>query len=514
MIIMTPASEQNADYFETPTSELIELCSYDSNLFKTEFFPVAVRQKSPAFHDELWRILESSARQVNVQVPRGFAKTTNLRIYVSKRIVYGISRTIMYVGLSQDKAVQSLTWIRKHIEHNKKLRHVYQVDKGSKWQDVHCEIIHKLFGHTITVLAYGVTGSIRGVNIDDYRPDLIVCDDIVNMENASTPEQRKKINELVYGDLMASLAPTSDSPDAKFVMLQTPLKKEEVSTKALTDPSWVSMKFSCWTKESKFLPENEKISSWPERYPSEELRASKQAYLNRNESSVWYREYECQIKDPEEASFKSSWLKFYDLPPERNELHVIAAIDPVPPPTEIQIQKGMKGKDDECLAVVGTTNGNDYFLLDYLFNKGHEPNWTIDAFFKLSLKWHPSVWVVESVGYQKTLEWILRKAMKESGIYFPIIELEDTRKKYDRIVDSLAGPSSNGAFHVHKSHVDFIQQFNEYPDVTHDDILDAVSMGMIHMSVFQGVDTSLMTAVKEHRPRAVSEKLNYGYGAP
>ena len=84
------------------TSELIELCAADGNLFETEFFPDTVRQESAPFHDEVWRNLESSARLVNNQLFRGSGKTTKLRLYMAKRIAYGLSRTIMYVGLSQD----------------------------------------------------------------------------------------------------------------------------------------------------------------------------------------------------------------------------------------------------------------------------------------------------------------------------------------------------------------------------------------------------------------------------
>ena len=118
----------------------------------------------------------------------------------------------MYVGLSQDKAVQSVSWLRRQVEHNRKFRTVFKLSKGNKWQDIECKIEHGLLGHTVTILAYGVTGSIRGVNIDDYRPDLIIVDDIIDEENAATDDQRNKIKNLLYGALMHSLAPKSESP--------------------------------------------------------------------------------------------------------------------------------------------------------------------------------------------------------------------------------------------------------------------------------------------------------------
>ena len=393
------------------TSELIELCGADPELFESTFFPDTVRQTSAPFHKEVWRNLESSARLVNEQLYRGSGKTTKLRLYMAKRIAYGLARTIMYVGLSQDKAVQSVAWLRRQIEHNRKFSDVYQLTKGSKWQDVECKIEHGLLGHVITILAYGVTGSIRGVNIDDYRPDLIIVDDIVDEENAATDDQRAKIKNLLYGALIHSLAPKSETPDAKLVMLQTPINKEDVSTEALDDPSWLSARHGCWSRETEELADDERESAWAVRFPTKELREEKKNAIKRNSLSTFLREMECKCTAPETSCFRAEWLRFYDLPPEREQMIIIGAIDPVPPPTETQLAKGLKGKDFEALGIVGAYNGN-YYLLEYALNRGHEPSWTVSEFFRLSLKWNPSVWVVEEIAYQKTLEWILRKEMR------------------------------------------------------------------------------------------------------
>ena len=73
---------------------------------------------------------------------------------------------------------------------------------------------------------------------------------------------------------------------------------------------------------------------------------------------------ECKCTSPETSDFKAEWLQFYDLPPERDQMIILGAIDPVPPPTDAQLAKGMKGKDYEALGIVGAFDGN-YYLLDY-----------------------------------------------------------------------------------------------------------------------------------------------------
>lgn len=491
-------------------SELIKLCAANNELFTRVFFSKTVPQKSPEFHADVDRSLESNKRLINIQMFRGSAKTTKLRIFMARRIAYGTSRTILYVARSEAKAIHSVQWLQKQIEHNKKFASTFKLSRGDKWTEAELKIEHKLFGHTVSVLALGITGSSRGINIEDHRPDLIIVDDIVDEENAATPEQRKKISDWVYGSLINSLVPATEVPDAKLVMIQTPLNREDVSTLALTDSAWVSTRYGCWTKETENLDDAEKVSNWPERFPTADLLEMKRQYLRRNKASVFAREMECKITSPETAAFFSSWLQFYDVIPERHLMAVAVGIDPVPPPTEKQIAEGLRKKDWEAMYVWGLSY-DGYFLLDRVRNRGHEPDWTLNEFFRLGAKWRPQFFVVETVAYQKTLEWILRKAMQMNRQYYQIIEFTDPRSKFDRISDALIGPASNGKLFVRGEHVEFIQQFNEFPDIVHDDDLDASA---IAISELVGKEPMIASIMAQHGQENKPRRIKYGYGAP
>ena len=495
-LISTPASEK-----VLTTAELIELCSVDRELFCQKFFPQTVRQRMPEFHHRICDLLESSARLVMIHVFRGGAKTSLLRMFAAKRIAYGLARTILIIGKSEAHALASSRWLRKRIEHNTLFAQVYRLTPGSKWQDHHFEIQHGLQAHTVTVLAMGATGSTRGVNVDDWRPDLIILDDIVDAEKASTKEQRQKIDETVYGALEPSLAPAVDAPDAKMVGLQTPLDRDDYSCKALNDPSWISLRLGCWTLETENLMIDQQESVWAERYPTQELREKKRAYIARNQLSVWIREYECKISTPETAAFIGSWLRTYDTVPPG--LAVFSGIDPVPPPSDRQISKGFKDKDYEAFASIGRIR-NDYYLLGYDLMRGHEPTWTIATFFKHSLAYRPRRWVVESTAYQRTLAWILRQAMNHQKKWYVIQEFDDRRSKYNLILDGLSGISSNKHFWVKREHAEFIQQFCDYPAVSHDDLVNVVAMILVVMS-----DTILSAEEEEFEGEEEMKTVEY-----
>lgn len=493
------------------STELIQLGAVDPEFFARQFFPRTVRQRSPNFHREVDTILDSNARLVSLQMFRGSAKTSKLRIYGARRIAYGLAHTVLWVGKSQEHAIHSVKWLRKQIEHNKRFTETFQLSPGSKWQDVECEIRHGIDEYPITVLAFGVTGSVRGVNIDDYRPDLIILDDVLDEENTATPVQRQKMEALVYGALKESLAPRSDAPDAKMVMLQTPHNIEDISMKSLSDQEWTSARFGCWTRETENLPLRERESVWPERLPSVELREEKENAIRRNQLSIFTREKECRIISAETSSFRESWLQYYDQAPD--DIYCVLSIDPVPPPSEVELAKGLKGKDNEVLAVVGK-KGPDYYLLDYAMKTGHDPSWTIATFFNLAWKWKIKRVTVESIAYQRVLAWLLRQAMQQQGRYYAINEYADKRKKFSRILDALNGPTSNGHFFIRRHMTDFVQQFSEYPNVAHDDLLDAVSIAISDLNDHSGGLESLEEILAQEKADEKLKRLDYRRGAP
>lgn len=480
------AINTNNVYDETNLSELVELGAIDGVLFAETFFPKTMRMKSPPFAREIWSALDGNNRLVSLQLYRGSGKTTTCRVFAARRIAYAQARTILWIGKSQDKAIASVKWLRKQIEYNRLFSQTFQLRPGSKWQDIECEIYHGIDDVPITILAYGITGPIRGVNIDDYRPDLILLDDIIDEEIAASPIQRETIEKLVYGAVKQSLAPATETPDAKMVLLQTPMDREDISVKSMTDPEWLGLRIPCWTLESENRPLNERESAWEERFPSETLRKEKELAIQRNQVSIFSREMECKVVSRETSTFLQEWLRYYDLEPE-DHAYTIMMIDPVPPPSEAEIKQGLKDKDYECLTVM-TRVKDKFFLREYSFKHGHDPSWTIMEFFRLCAKYRPKRIYVESVAYQRTLAWLLRKAMEQQRRYHIIEETTDKRKKFQRIVDGLSGPAANGKLYIRKEHTEFVQQFCDYPSVSHDDILETVAVGCEKLSGYQSND--------------------------
>lgn len=387
------------------------------------------------------------------------------------RIAYDLSRTILYVSRSQSHAEKSVEWIRRQLEREPSiLRNIYGLEQGVKWTSTEVNIKNRVLETSHWITAAGITGNIRGLNQEDWRPDLIVLDDPLDDENTLTAEQRQKVHSLIHGALAASLAPRTEVPDAKLVMLQTPMHPEDASMLALKDPSWTTAVFPCFDGEGK--------SAWPARFPTEELQRERENAVEANRLSIWLREMECRLISPETNAFKVEWLRVVDeLPADDPPVQIVIGLDPVPPPSARAIERGLRG-DYEVFAVWGRLMSGRLALLDLSFNRGHQPSWTVSEFFRLGLTWRPLVFVVESVAYQRTLAAFLRSAMVEKGTFFALKEKVDRRRKVDRIPQVLAGPAQNGRLIVPKRFTAFMEQFFDFPNGPHDDVLDASAMAV------------------------------------
>src|SRR3990167_609536 len=440
-------------------AELIKLCAVDSDLFARVYFPKAVRQKSPDFDKQLWAAIENPLhRLLNLRVFRGAGKTTKLRLFAAKRIAYNVSKTILYIGASESHATRSIQWLRARIDPG--------IDDTPIW-----------------VLGVGVTGNIRGINFDDYRPDLIIVDDCITDENAATQASAEKTSDLILNAVANSLASSQEFPNAKLAMLQTPISNYDISVQAEKDPEWHTESFGCWTKETEDLQIPQQRSSWEEMFPTKTLQARKQNAIAQRRYSGFAKEMECKLVQSETTCFNANWLRLYDEVPRRGS--TVIAIDPVPPPSDKQLATNLKTKDYEAISVVSRVEGN-YYLLDYAVSRGHDPQWTEAKLFEFALQYKPLCVVVEAVAAQRYLKWFLQKAMERRRRFIPIKETpNDQRSKFHRIVTSLNGVASAGRFWCSKHHSEFIVQFENYGQGYKgpDDLIESVSVAVSELTM-------------------------------
>ena len=452
--------------------EAVEIGASSLTKYGKLLFPRTFRQESPSFHEDIGAALYSPARFNAFEIFRDGAKTTLLRVYASQRIAYAISRTIMYVSVSQAHSVFSVRWMRRQVMFNRRWADTFGLRPGKKWTDEWAEIECHLMEDpdfpgqpiTITLLAMGITGQIRGFNPDDFRADLVIMDDLLNEENTATVDQRKKLEDLIFGALLNSLAPASEAPFAKAVFLQTPMDKKDAIEKCMNDPEWNPKRYGVFDEKGE--------SRWPSRYPTEVLLAAKEAHIRRSQYRLWMREKECQIVSGEEKAIDVSRFKYWDILPER--LDKIISIDPA---------SSDSPKADKFVNMALGFRGPDVYVIAYANATKNDPGKAVNDTFNLILLCAPRKVAVESVAFQKVFKWILEQEMKKRKLYVMVEELKIGRtSNADRIMQSIPGLAAFGHLWLHPGMTEFIAEADDYdPQVKDvaDDYLTALANGII-----------------------------------
>jgi hypothetical protein len=447
--------------------EAVSLAATSGPFYSRYFFPKTVRQHTPQFHEDMWsRLDDPLTRYVSFDVFRDGAKTTLLRLFASKRIAYGVSHNILYTSNSERHACRSIAWIKRQVEFNLFWAQTFGLRKGSKWSENEMEIIHGVDEYPIYVLAVGITGQIRGINFDDYRPDLIVCDDVDNEETTGTEDQRTKTNALFFGALAQGLASPVDSPLAKLALAATPLADGDCISTCAKDPTFSHAHYGCFDDNGQ--------SRWEDKFPTEFLLKEKAAYVARGQLNLWMREKECRILSSEMASFKVEWLKTWDVLPEG--MWYVIAIDPA----TSDPKRNNTGKLDDFAMVVLGFLGRKVYLCDVFAKKNVDPDQAIVQLFHWIDTWQPRKLVCETVAFQKILKWYIEKEMLRQRKWRPITSFDDKRAKGDRILQAFVQIAPYGDFYYHKSQLGFVTQFSVwFPGAKmHEDILDAIAIGL------------------------------------
>ncbi len=169
-----------------------------------------------------------------VAAPRGHAKSTTLTFKGSiHAILYQYKHYPIILSDSSDQAEGFLENIRVEFEENGLIREDFGNLQGKVWRN---NVI--LTTTNIKVEAIGSGKKIRGRKHRNWRPDLLVLDDIENDENVRTAEQRSKLSNWFN----KAVSKAGDSY-TDIVYIGTLLHYDSLLAHTLTNTGYKSIKY-------------------------------------------------------------------------------------------------------------------------------------------------------------------------------------------------------------------------------------------------------------------------------
>ena len=490
-----------------------KLGAIDMEFFGRAYFPHYFSRPSPEFHRELdaiWQqgvlkgrypLTAADTKTISrlpgvrraVAAPRGHAKSTNLTFKGTMHsTLYGYKHYPIIISDSSEQAEGFLDNIRVEFEENTAILEDFGPLAGSVWRS------NVLVTKTnIKIEAIGSGKKIRGRKHRNWRPDLIILDDVENDENVRTPEQRKKLKD--WFDKAVSKC-GDDYTD--IVYIGTLLHYDSLLSKTLANPAYRSIKYKAVIR---FSQADDLWQQWETIFTdlsNDDREADALAFFQAHKTAMlegtqvlWEEKlsyYDLMVMrvsegeasfnseeqnepiNPDDCLFMEEWFDYY------NEAEVnfgdpafdfFGFIDPSLGKT--------KRSDFSAIVTLAKHKGSGYmYVVDADIERRHPDRIIADVLAK-------ERWLRASFGhgYRKLgaetnqFQWFLKeelaKASAKAGLYLPIEEVQQTSDKVMR-VQTLQPDVKNKYIKFNRRHKRLLEQLTQFPMGAHDDGPDAL----------------------------------------
>ena len=460
------------------------LCKID--LYYLCYEVLDYRDLEEPLHNDLCNYLawvEHKRKNSLLLIPRAHFKST----------IATIGRCVQWILKDQDTSIglfsgdmknarKFATEIRNQLQQNDLLKELFPEilfeepkRQSDKWTTDEFNVRRTKKGIKKKEPTVKIFGLLQNIPTGDHF-DHLIGDDIVDQTISSKEEQMKKIEEqLEY------LIPLQKTPDDPIHLVGTRYHIRDAYAKLIDDPFW-----SVYLRRD---IENGKLI-FPGRFTED--------MLERTRIKIGNYKYNCQYKldpqDPSDKQFKLAWLRYYEpmspISLEKTYLSFILIVDPA--------NKQKKESDFTAMIVLAIDHEWNFHMVDGIHDKLN-PKQRVDAVFELAERWSIPDVVYETIAFQDTDAFWIKQTMPKKNLYFNIHEVSHRKQnKFDYILSAQPvfmqgkffvpnkpimyqrkweNPDDGQAQEIDIRKV-FETQYDMFPNLDHDDMLDVIAMGL------------------------------------
>ena len=429
---------------------LKKIFSEDIELFGKFFFPHHLKLDTPQFHKEIYHMFESKELRIAVGAPRGHAKSTLTDvIYLCWAIIHDKAHFVLLVSDTYSQATLFLEAVKAEFEDNERLRTFYGKLTSKHWSE------DEIVANGVMVKCVGAKMKVRGLKYREFRPDLILVDDLENEELVSNKDRRDGLERWFNAALIPCL-----SKEGRLVMIGTVLHYDALMYKVL-DP----LKYQEFAKKT-YKAINDGKALWPEHLSLLELENIKRNYINQGQGYLFYQEYQNDPISDEHRKFKIEGMKFYGEDElAGKQLRCYITID--------RAYSAEKTADFTGIVINRVDRENNWYVKAERF-KGTEKE-LIDKIFDLKSYFKPIKIGIEQRAFTSTLKPYLNEEMRRRNSFFSITELKDMGRSKNPRIEGLLPRYESGSIYFLKTDTDIQDELIRFPKGVHDDLIDALA---------------------------------------
>lgn len=352
-------------------------------------------------------------------LPRGFVKTTFCKLVVCWLIHYEFNDFILAV-CATDLLAQNFINDVDEMLGDPMVEQIYGPWSATKDSDNAKQKIGYIKGRRVVLAARGAGASVRGININHKRPNLIVCDDIQTREGALSEAQNDALIEWFTGTLLKCLPKRGSN--RKVIFLGNMYPGDCLLAHLRNNKEWVSMITGAILSDGESLwPELQPVSSLIDEYRHDEAMGK---------GHIWFAEVQ---NDPLDSRYR---LLASPIPSSFDSLQSTA-----PDSTFITVDPAgfRKSSDDNVVALHAVYGGVP--ICASLNGGVWTPKETVVNIISTALENGVCLIGIESVGYQQSLKFWVEYFLEKMGLASQIVVVElktSNRTKLSRIRDYIS----------------------------------------------------------------------------
>ena len=453
--------------------ELSRICYKDTKAAAKIIYPNRFYRDFDDEHDKIFDLLDNSDNPHKViAAPRGTGKTSIMNLLVpTKRLAFLDSRFMVPISSTQGAAMQQSENLKNEFMNNQVLKTVFQIEKTRNFSKKQW-VLELAGGEKSMIWPKGAGQQVRGMLFHDYRPDLVIFDDLEDDEYLRSEEQRKKLKQWFFGPAINIVDRGRD--DWEIIYIDTLKHEDSLLQDLIDDDGWDSVVLE--------LCDDDYKTKFPNMMTDDEVQDLVERYRAQGQLDVFYREYRNMPIATEDRPFQQSFFQYYtnihqnpghEFPNfNKSKFSTAIVIDPA---------KTAKMKNAESAIVGGSINMDTGELYFRDIVSGH---WHPDELYRemnqMVKRLNPEVVGVEVTGINEFATYPIQQELLKHS---PMVSLQELHARGGRGEDgktarvrSLVNFYRQGlVYHNHVNSGGLEAQLLSFPRAKRWDIMDAAA---------------------------------------
>lgn len=483
-----PFDGGNAQAVKVSREEILHALEHDRETFIAWAMGELLEFPVPEFHIQVFnRMLWKEVDRLVLALPRGHAKTTLAKLAVVWHVLFSPNKFYLYVSNTHTIARDAVKDIVAFMETDN-----FKTLFGDlQWKVKQDQIgfYHFVFRDRVyTIRALGANQQVRGLNVNNTRPDFVIVDDLEDEQNSNSDEQQANLRRWVFGPLFKAV----NAARNKIVWIGNMISKKGLLNFFCESSYWHSMVMGALLENGQPL--------WPDLWPISKLRQDFQFHQQSNMLSKWFAEMMNMPVAAEGGLMDIDKIDYLERPLGRDGIsYGFITIDPA---------QGKTGWANKAAIVVHGWVHNRWMPVDWVHERGLDPVQIFMETINLAMKWGVRIIGIEAAAMQagmaSTFNYLAVLHEVQFLEFYPVI-IGNQDSKTVRL-KSWTGLLASKEYALPLGDTEITSQIMNYDAKAkhnEDDLIDGCALGVKMIGEFL---PKIMEAVNDNAPGRVKKQ--------